>query len=90
MLSREETKEHLNNVADELNKFCRLVRNVGFIINNEIEVTEETKKQIAETISPIGDLFQDEKFQAITSAYHYLTETNITKASFTKELTPTA
>lgn len=90
MLSREETKERLNNVANELERLCRLVRNVGLIINNQLEVLEETKKEIADTISPIGDLFHGEEFQAITSAYQYLTEPNIIQAEFTKELTPTA
>ena len=90
MLSRERTKEKLNDVADELNKLCRLIRNVGLVINNELEITDETKREIAETISPIGELFHNEEFRAITSAYQYLTTSNTIKADFTKELTPVA
>ena len=82
ILTKERTKEVLNDVADELNKLCRLVRNVGLVVTGETEITEETKQEIAKTITPLGELFHDEKFQAITSAVLYLNP-NTVKADFT-------
>jgi len=85
IMTVEETKEGLNNLAEKLESFIGIIKNTGFIISGELEVSEETKKQISEKLQEFNEGFWSSDFRAVVSATLKL-DPNIVHGDFSQRI----
>lgn len=85
IMTVEETKEGLIDLAGKLENFSGLIKNTAYIVSGELEVSAETKKQISYKLQEFNEGFWGNDFRAVISAILKLTP-NTVVGQFTREV----